>query len=1054
MATEASKDFILGLDLGVGSVGWVLVSGDHILRMGVRVFPPGMDGRIDEGREESRAAKRRGYRLQRRQLRRRARRLRNLFSLLQEVGLLPPGATRSDTGPQARYEVIRTLDDVLQQRPENAQPTTRLPVPQPAQVLPYILRVRALYQRLDLFEVGRALFHLGQRRGFQTNRRQPTRNADEKDQGKVEASITEIREEMKRLDCRTLGEYFAALDPFERRIRARYTARAEYQEEFREIWAVQQAHRGDLLTEALEQRVWHALFDQRPLKSSRHLVGECEFERHRPRAPWRSLAAQRFRLLQKVNDLRIESPDNPERPLSESERATLITALEHKGDLSFEQVRKELGLRRGVGFNLARGAKDKMPGNRTGQKLGAAIDAPWESWTDAQREQLVEELSAADPPQSLLPRLTGWWGLPEEAAQRACDSSTKWEKGYCHLSRKAIHKLLPHLEAGTPYSEAVKQVYDHQLRGGKVFDRLPPVRDVLGSLKNPVVARVLTEARKVVNALLREHGKPAAVRIELARDLKRTRDQRESIAKDNKQRQRERERAAAMLLQEYGDHTPSAADIEKVLLWEECNHRCPYSGTEIRLKDLFGDSPRYQVEHIIPRHLSLDDSFLNKTLCRNDVNAEKGGRTPFVAFSGDPARYELMLEQVRHFQGKARKDKLRRFEMGEDEMAALLADFTARQLNDTRYASRLAADYVGSLYGGRDDDQGQRVFTSAGQVTATLRREWHLEGLLGGGGKNREDHRHHAIDALVVALAEPRWIKELSTAAAQRRHPGRRRVGAPLPWEGFVDEARGHLGRIVVSHRPDHRLAGALHNDTLYSAPMRSQEGEEHRPHLREPVAKVAASPERVASIADKAVREAVQRQLQEVGGDAKRLGTRGEEPWLPGPNDTRIPIRRVRTRQKGSVMPLRQDAATRHVVPGANHHVEVVATLLPSGQERWQAHVVSLWESVQRRRQRQPVVRRDHGPEGRFLFSLMKGDLIAVDGDDDGRVLLVVNSFSPQGEDGMDLEAQEICDARDSKDRKSDRSRHRFRSMAKFQERNARKVTTDVLGRVGVAHD
>jgi len=161
------------------------------------------------------------------------------------------------------------------------------------------------------------------------------------------------------------------------------------------------------------------------------------------------------------------------------------------------------------------------------------------------------------------------------------------------------------------------------------------------------------------------------------------------------------------------------------------------------------------VEHIIPFSRSLDDSFANKTLAYSWVNKAKGNRSPREAFQ-EQSQWEAILTEVGSFHGPYAKHKLQRFQWTSEQIAELLDDFTKRQLNDTRYASKLAARYMACLYGGLSDSCGQRIFVSPGQVTAFLRRLWAIEGLLsGGGGKSRDDHRHHAIDAVVVHSPVP-----------------------------------------------------------------------------------------------------------------------------------------------------------------------------------------------------------------------------------------------------------------------------------------------------------
>jgi CRISPR-associated endonuclease Csn1 len=237
----AQKPYLLGLDLGVQSAGWAvfdLDDRDHpygIRRSGVRCFDSGVgsENEIASGKDESQNIKRRQMRLQRRQLWRRGRRLKKIFLVLQKAGLLPPGETKT---PEQRHELLKKLDSELAKQflPEHDRVAGHL--------LPYRLRALALDQALPPFAFGRALFHLAQRRGFLSNRKSVSKDVD--DEGAVKEGIAELHQKMEDAGSRTLGEYFAGLDPEaeKQRIRKRWTARSMYLDEFEKIWMAQSPH--------------------------------------------------------------------------------------------------------------------------------------------------------------------------------------------------------------------------------------------------------------------------------------------------------------------------------------------------------------------------------------------------------------------------------------------------------------------------------------------------------------------------------------------------------------------------------------------------------------------------------------------------------------------------------------------------------------------------------------------------------------------------------------------------------------------------------------------
>lgn len=1104
MNSSRSGPYILGLDLGSSSLGWAVIGlnpdGEpvRLARCGVRIFDPGVAGtelEILQGKDESRAAKRRQMRLQRRQMRRRAARQRDLFELLQANGLMPPYPEPLPQEPPhlgnarrslLRHDILARLDAELFSRWKGR---LRSACPRGADhVLPYFLRACALDERLEPHELGRALYHLGQRRGFLSNRKQSPRTDEQKKElGKVYEGISALQKDMHASGARTLGEYFSRLDPTAARIRQRYTHRHMYREEFEKIWQAQAAHYPAILTPELKRQMEKLLFYQRPISAQTHLVGECELEPGRKRAPLACLAAQRFRLLQKVNDLKIRYADFTERPLEREERDKLIATLETEGDQSFAQIRKLLELpSRGVWFNLERGGEKKIPGNRTAQKMRAAFGARWEQLTPTEREEAVEDWRTAESEEWLTRRGISRWGLSEEQARIWADPKNGPEDGYLRLSRKALSKLLPLMEEGFPFKEAEKEVYGTRFSGGEPDALLPPVRDALPALRNPAVERALTELRKVVNAIIREYGRPAEIHIELARELKNPREARKEIWKAMRARQDLREKKKEELLREIGIARPSRDDIERLLLWEECNGICPYTGRSIRLKDLFGDHPQFDVEHILPFQRCPDNSFANKTLCYSEENRNvKRGRTPWEAYGHDPVRWEEILSRVRRFKrlagpspapaekkGKKEKQKervevpgkLKRFLVKSD---AELAEFTSRQLQDTRYASKLAARYLGRLFGGRDEllpdgTTRQRVFTSPGGLTAELRRNWGLESILGEAdpassepaeGKARSDHRHHAIDAIAIALTSPRTIQAASKAAERNARRGRVSLkGIEAPWPDFIQSIRPHIESLVVSHRPEHKLTGQLHDETIYSPPIQ-REGKTYV-HVRKRLENL--SPGEVDEIVDEKVREAVKKRIAELGS-LKKLQTAGvEPPYLETRHGKRVPIRSVRIRKVQEVEPVGSGPRQRHVALNSNHHVEIVAELDARGQEiAWFGVVVSRKEALDRYRRGEPVVQRVHGPQNevRFKFSLMGGDMLEMDNDEGGRNLFVVRTISQFSAGPVLLVFARHNDARKVKEMAKSGFLVRLVPNT-LRKKNPRKVVVDLLGRVYPAND
>ncbi len=325
-----NNNLTLGLDLGVTSIGWALadVEGQQIVDAGVRIFEAPMDVAKFEAGEPggSKAAVRRKSRMQRRQTSRRQARHRDLYLALQSAGMLPFAGKKAEDRHKKLTDFDKDLmsdktrDDQLawgwRERIRAEAPT----IADPDQVICYYLRAKAASEKLELPELGRALYHLGQRRGFKSNRREgrsglasADAKEEEDERSQIKSSIATLQDE---LDSKghTLGQRLAFVNPHLAAIRNRkrsdiapiWTARRMYQDEFKKIWETQQAHYPEVLTPNFYNRIERLMFKQRDVSAGK--PGKCELERDPPlpRAPNSSLLAQHFRLVQTVNNLKAE----------------------------------------------------------------------------------------------------------------------------------------------------------------------------------------------------------------------------------------------------------------------------------------------------------------------------------------------------------------------------------------------------------------------------------------------------------------------------------------------------------------------------------------------------------------------------------------------------------------------------------------------------------------------------------------------------------------------------------------------------------------------------
>ena len=872
-----------------------------------------------------------------------------------------------------------------------------------AHVIPYLYRKQALDRELRPEELARALFHLAQRRGYLSNRK---KEAKSEETGVVKSGINDLKNAIAESGARTLGEYFCSVDPETERIRCRYTNRDMYKDEFKKICTAQRK----LISEDLEKALYRAIFYQRPLKSCKNLIGHCRKYPDLPRCSFAKEEAQLFRIYTTARNLRIES-QGVIRSLTDDEFKAVVSILnsysplfKKNGKIALAKLQKAVGLERGEKFTLGDEEKE-IYGNELKNILFRAFGDRADLLAPAEREKFFNDLASIRKEDVLRNRLRNYWHLSEEKVEDI--SGITVPDDYCSFSLKALREMLPDLEAGIDLSTILKL---SALRiNSEAVDKLPIVDECGIELRNPVVHRVLTELRRVVNAIVERYGKPDRIRIELARDLKATNKERERIFRQNREREKQREAIAKRIAAEAGIQHPSRVDILKVMLADECSFECPYSGKSFNMRDLF--SGLLEIEHIIPYSRSFDDSFANKTLCLREYNLRKGNRSPYEAFGGGE-EYKRMLARVKRFKGTFAERKLELFEKTEIEPD----EFLARNLNDTRYVSKLAMQYLGLLYGGTIDKEGrQRIFATSGGCTALIRRVWGGNYLLGEGEKVRSDHRHHAVDALTIAVTTPELVKKAaSLTPAQRKQMHESSI--------FIDnalyqQAKEKLEEVAVSHHVVNKLRGELHNATLYS---RDYTGNNER-HIRIALDKI--KPEEVKDIIDASVLKAVLGKLgissaDDVTSESLKIFRDLENlPVMMDRNGHVVNvIKKVRVRKNQKTRSIGRGDGLRQVANGANYILAVFAKTDDQGKETaWEGEIVSLLDAVLRKKKGLPLFEKNR-PGMKFKFSLQKGDIVAWKRrEDEAERLWVIRGVSlPQ------FYCVEIKDARKQKDIKA----------------------------------
>lgn len=848
----------LALDLGSASLGWAVFKINDrgeptaLIRVGVRIFGDGRNPKDGSSLAVTRRAARAMRRRRDRLLKRKERMLRKLV----EHGFFP-----GDAAARKAYEKCN----------------------------PYQLRAKGLDHALAPAEFGRALFHLNQRRGFQSNRKTDRKDNDS---GALKQAIGTLRAQLQDTGCRTVGEWYWKVRMQERPegvkgqgVRARYretpmntdegrkridkrydlyVERAMVAQEFDALWAAQAALDPSRFNESAQADLRDTLLFQRHLRPVK--PGRCTLIAEEERAPLALPGTQRLRIYQEVNHLRILHPDLREEALTLAQRDQIVMMLESRPKVGFEQMRKALHLPGAVRFNLEDARRQELKGNATTAALGKKdlFGAAWAGFDAALQDEIVLQLLTQESEERLLAWLREHTGVDE--ARAAAIANAGLPEGHGSLSRKALERILPqlrrdvltydkavqaagfshHSDLGFDFeygSDDVEQIGERiiassgEIQPIHAFRQLPYYGRALqrhvafgsgkpddaeekrfGKIANPTVHIGLNQVRIVVNTLIRRYGRPSEIVVELARDLKQSREQKQEAQRkqaDNHKRNARIRQSIARTLS-ISEERVRTADIQKWILWEElsfdvADRRCPYSGMQISAAMLLSD--RVEIEHILPFSRTLDDSLNNRTVALREANRIKRNRTPWEAREDFEARGWSYADIQLRAERMPRNKRYRFAPDGHERWLGEDKDFLARALNDTRYLSRIAAEYL------RLVAPGSATRVIPGQMTARLRAKFGLNNVLGlNGRKNRNDHRHHAVDACVIGVTDQGLLQRFAQANANARAGGLDRLvdDMPMPWPTYREHVERAVNNIWVSHKPDHGHEGAMMEGTSY----------------------------------------------------------------------------------------------------------------------------------------------------------------------------------------------------------------------------------------------
>ncbi|MBO7598919.1 MAG: type II CRISPR RNA-guided endonuclease Cas9, partial [Bacteroidales bacterium] len=799
------------------------------------------------------------------------------------------------------------------------------------------------------------------------------------------------RSKVLRLNHLTVGQYqMQQLDANPHySLKNQVFYRQDYLDEFETIWETQAKFHKELTTELKEEIRDVVIFYQRKLKSQKGLISYCEFESRQVEyeengkkktrtiglkvCPKSSPLFQEFRIWQRLNDIIVSG----KRPLTEEEKQELFNQLTVKEKLSKTEVIKLL-------FANVKDADIKfkeLDGNRTLAKIYNVFDTfkidrkeyEFDSSIEGKdfEKQKIYQLwhllySFEGEDNELIQKLTQKFRFSTECAKALANLT--FESDYSNLSAKALRKILPHLKDGLNYSTACEYAgYRHSKNSltkeeidNKVLknslDLLPK-----NSLRNPVVEKILNQMVNVVNGIIAEYGKPDEIRIELARELKKSQTEREEMAKTISTATTLHEKYVKELQQDFGLKHVSRNDIVRYKLYlelEKNGFKTLYSNTYISKEKLF--SKEFDIEHIIPQASLFDDSFSNKTLEARQINLDKGKMTAldFVANrygENGVTAYKNRIDDLfaQKVISKTKHDKLLMKE------ADIPSGFINRDLRDSQYIAKKAKQMLESIV--------KYVVTTTGSVTDRLREDWQLVNVMQelnwdkydklglteieedtdyNGNKykirkikdwtKRNDHRHHAMDALTIAFTKRSFIQYLNNLNVRiektsdvyvdlenvefmdlpkeqragavfaiertqlyRDDKGKLRFNPPMPLDKFRAEAKRQLENILISIKAKNKVVTRNINKaknnvtsrvivngeekTIKGQIVKTPRGQLHNESIYGSYRKVVVNVEKVnasfdiakiATVASPRYREALLARLESCGNDPKKAFT------------------------------------------------------------------------------------------------------------------------------------------------------------------------------------
>jgi len=645
--------------------------------------------------------------------------------------------------------------------------------------------------------------------------------------------------------------------------------RQDYLDEFEKLWETQSRFHPELTPKLKSEIRDVVIFYQRRLKSQKGLISFCGFENRCRVTPRSSILFQEFKIWQILNNIEISGPGiDGVRHLTVDEMQCLAEELSIKEKMQIGDAFLTLfGTKKGYEANY-KTLEGNHTINAFYKKYLEIVYASGHGEYDINKisykeaEQIVgtvfealgfniailhtgpelfnlwhllysyEDDSSATGDRSLVKKVGRICNMPDEYSRIL--TGIVFKDDYASLSNKAITRILPFLKDGNTYDIACLYAgYVHsknsltkeQIENKVLVDRLEVLPK--NSLRNPVVEKILNQMVNVVNAVADEYGRPDEIHIEMSRSLKQNAKQREAATQAIADNTRETERITDILQKQFGLSYVRKTDVVRYRLYEELKdngYKTLYSNTYVSREVLFSDE--IDIEHIIPQALLFNDSYSNKTIEFKDTNREKDRDTAsdYVAAKYGEQGYKDYVLRVEDLykRGAISKTKRANLLMSKSEIPG---DFVNRDLTCSQYIAKYAKEMLESYV--------KVVVPTSGAITERLRREWQLVDIMKeislpkyrAAGKTfktqdatgketeriddwtkRNDHRHHAMDALTIAFTTPSHIQCLNTLSSRNIDDHAVLLPAPMPLKELRVQFKENIETTLVSIKAKNKV--------------------------------------------------------------------------------------------------------------------------------------------------------------------------------------------------------------------------------------------------------